>query len=418
MPFHPGLYALVSISLSLAVLVVLLRRRIAIGRAMILSSLTLAWLMGATPLKIWETLALEWTAKKSGETTLYLFVSLTSLVILVNVLGAAMQEAGISARLAPALQGLFRSRRAALAIIPFLMGMLPTPGGIMLSAPMVRDLGDSVGVSRPRQAAINYWFRHQLEPTWPLFPAVPLVQAMFSVSPGRLLAHNIFLTVAGLAAGVLALLTQGMPARRDGGENAGRGLKENLKSLAQAIWPIALAAGLYIAFHVPPAAGIFAGALMILIFHRVPAGRWWTLVRRSVELDFALLIGGALLFKLNLEAADAVPQIADYLRSSGLPPAALAFTLPFLVAFVTGVTMPTVAMTFPLLKVFIGEGEGADMGIETLAFAGVLCGLHLTPVHLCISLSASYFGAPLQRILFFLLIPVAVVAATGLIMAL
>jgi len=208
---HPGFYALFAIAVALATFTVLHQRRMKIGLAMLLSAFCLACLLGVTPVRWWATLCTEWQRQTLGETTPFLFVTLTSLVLLVNVLGTAMQESGVSQRLAPALQHLFRSRRAALAIIPLLMGMLPTPGGIMLSAPMVRDLGDHTGIARVRQAAINFFFRHQLESVWPLFPAVPLIQAMLQVSPGRLLAHNLVISISGLAAGVLFLLVRGFP---------------------------------------------------------------------------------------------------------------------------------------------------------------------------------------------------------------
>ena len=149
------MYALICMGISLAVLVALLRFRVRIGRAMLAAAITLAILLGVTPVKLWDTLVMEWQSKPLTQGTPYLFVSLSLLLILVNVFGEIMQETGIALRLVPAMQGLFRSRRAALAAIPLVMGMLPTPGGIMLSAPMVRQLGDHVGVGRSRQAAIS-----------------------------------------------------------------------------------------------------------------------------------------------------------------------------------------------------------------------------------------------------------------------
>ena len=161
-------------ALALTLLVVLLRFKVRLGRSMLLSSIALAILLRVTPGEFWHTVVDEWHNKPLNQTTGYLFLTLTVLVISVNVLGLAMKETGVSQRLVPALHGLFRSRRFALAAIPMMMGMLPTPGGIMLSAPMVRDLGDRVGVERSRLAAINFFFRHQWESVWPLFPAVPL----------------------------------------------------------------------------------------------------------------------------------------------------------------------------------------------------------------------------------------------------
>jgi uncharacterized protein len=88
-----------------------------------------------------------------------------------------------------------------------------------------------------------------------------------------------------------------------------------------------------------------------------------------------------------------------------------------MVAFLTGVTMPTVAITFPFLIPFIGTGHDANLGLEVLAFSGLVCGLLLTPIHLCLALSATYFEAPLMRIIMLLLAPTAFIAAAGFGMA-
>jgi len=410
---HPGLLALLSILAALAIFALLHRYRMKIGRAMVLSAALLALLLQVSPGLAWRTLAEEWRNLPTQETTPFLFATLTGLVLLVNVLGAAMQETGVSARLVPALRRLFGSRRAVLAGMPLMMGMLPTPGGIMLSAPMVRDLGDATGVRRDLQAAINFFFRHQLEAVWPLFPSVPLIQAMLQIPPGRLLVWNLILPLAGLTAGAFFLLRRGFPAAQPASAEALPGRRAALRDFAHAFWPILLTVGLYAGCHIPAALGILAAILLFLAAQRVPLARWGRLFAAGLEADFVLLILGALLYKLNLDAVRAVPEISAYLESRHIPAAALVFGLPFLVAFVTGVTMPTVAMTFPVLKAFLGEGPSARMDLEVLAFAGVMIGLFLTPVHLCLALSASYFEAPLGRIVLRVLPPTLAMAAAA-----
>ena len=208
------MYALIAMALALTLLVVLLRLKVRLGRSMILSSFALAILLGVTPSEFCRTVINEWHNKPLSQTAGYLFITLAALVVFVNVLGTAMKETGVSNRLVPALQGLFRSRRFALSAIPLMMGMLPTPGGIMLSAPMVRDLGDRIGVERDRLAAINFFFRHQWESVWPLFPAVPLVQSIFGISAFVLISHNIVITLCGTLGGVIFLLCSGMPKKK------------------------------------------------------------------------------------------------------------------------------------------------------------------------------------------------------------
>lgn len=411
------MYALIAMALALGLLVTLLRWKVKLGRAMMVSALAMALLLRVTPAVFWQTLVVEWQTKPLARTTGYLWLSLTALVMLVNVLGLAMKETGVSERLGPALQRVLRSRRVALAAIPMIMGLLPTPGGIMLSAPMVRDLGDSLGVKRSRQAAINYLFRHEWETVWPLFPAVTLIQGMLGVPMSAIMAYNLPIVLAGTTGGILFVLRNALPGSQTGAAVRGN-LSRHLIDVSQALWPIALVATLAVGFDVPPAIGVLLAIVAFLLVHRVPVVRWRTLFKAGFEFDFALLILGALLFKVNLEAGQAVASVVDFFASIHAPTPVVVFLLPFLVAFLTGVTMPTVAMTFPFLLPLIGTAENSHLGLETLAFAGVICGLLLTPVHLCLALSAQYFETPLMGIIRFLLIPTMCVAGAGIVMAL
>lgn len=410
------MYALIAMFGALLALVILLRLGVRLGQSMLLASVMLAVLLWVGPNLFCRTWLDEWHSKPVSQTTGYLFVSLAVLLCMVNVLGLAMRETGVSGQLADAVHGLFRSRRAALSVIPMLMGLLPTPGGIMLSAPMVRDLGDRIGVDRTHCAAINYWFRHQWETVWPLFPAVPLLQGILGISALQLISHNLAITLAGTLGGIVFLLIRGIPPRNPEHNNRA-GVRKNLLDFLQAFWPIAVVAILYAAMNLPPAAGIILATGLFGLFHRLPAQRWKAILREGLELDFVLLVLGALLFKLILEAGGAIPSAVGFLRQIHTPPMLLIFALPLLVAFLTGVTMPTVAITFPFLMPMINNDGQIHMGLETLAFSGLICGLMLTPVHLCLAMSASYFQAPLGKLIVKLLGPAALVAAAGLVSA-
>jgi len=411
------MYALISIIVSLVALVVLLRLKVRIGVAMVASACLLALLLRVWPTDIGRALAEEWRSRPLTQTTGYLFVSLTFLLLLVNVVGSAMEQIGLSQRLAPAMQGLFKSRRFALALIPLMMGMLPTPGGIMLSAPMVREAGDKMGIERSRLAAINYLFRHLWEPVWPLFPAVPLVQSMLGISALTLFSYHIALSGAGALVGVMVLLISGIPPKQPDQQPLKRHVGHHLKDFLHAFWPIVFTAGLYIGLNVPPAVGIFMAIIGLLLMHRVPLKQWGAVFRAAREPDMVLLIFGALFFKVNLETSSAIGSVVEFLTSVHVPPSALVFLLPMLVAFMTGVTMPTVAITYPFLLAFIGTGPQVKMGLETLAFSGLMFGLWLTPVHLCLSLSASYFQTSLFRIISRIALPAVGVAIAGALLA-
>ncbi|MCP4708844.1 MAG: DUF401 family protein [Planctomycetes bacterium] len=414
------MYAFISIVAALFGLVVLLRFKVNLGVAMVLSGVSLAVLLGVMPVDLWQVLKAEWNDPEKGltDTTGYIFVSLSALLLLVNVLGKAMKETGVSDRLLPALQGLFKSRRFALALIPFMMGMLPTPGGIMLSAPMVRDAGDKMGIGRSRLAAINFYFRHQWESAWPLFPAIYFCQTLFDVPILTLISYNIILPAAGVIGGIVGLLLVGIPAKKDGDGQQRRSLGAHLTDFAHSFWPIVLAASLYVGLKWPPAVGILLSVFGFLAIHKVGLDRWSGIFRAAAEPDKVLLIFGAMLFKVVMEAAGAIPEVVTFFTDMNMPVLLLIFFLPFFVAVATGLNLVTAMITFPLLLEYIGTGGEMAFGLEVLAFSGLLCGVLLTPVHLCLALSMSYFDTTLTKILSKMLIPLCFIATAGIVMAL
>ena len=410
------MYALISMFMALVLLVALLHFKVKIGRAMMISTFALAILLRVTPLKFWNAIITEWNNNPLSQTTGYLIVSLTALVMLVNVLGIVMKETGVAQKLAPALHGLFRSRRFALAAIPAMMGLLPTPGGIMLSAPMVKELGDHIKVERSRQAAINFFFRHQWETVWPLFPSIPLIQGMFGISAFALISHNMAISLTGIITGVIFLLLFGIPPKGKDKQSHAQ-FTHNLKNFAHAFWPILFVAILYAVTNTPPAIGLIIALPIFLLVHKISVKRWPGFFKAGFNIDFALLILGALLFKVNLEAGNAIEQVVDFLSEINMPQNFVIFFLPMFVAFLTGLTMPTVAITFTFLLPYIGSGQDAKIGLETLAFSGLVCGLLVTPVHLCLALSASYFETPLIKIIIKVIGPVIFIACAGILMA-
>jgi len=175
---------------------------------------------------------------------------------------------------------------------------------------------------------------------------------------------------------------------------------------------------LYAGFNVPPAAGIFVALTGFLILHKVPLKRWARIYKAGGKGDFVLLILGALIFKINLETANAVGDVMKILEQNNIPEMAVIFFVPFLVAVLTGVTSATVAITFPLLAPMIGFGVQAKLPLEVLAITGVICGLFVTPIHLCLALSVGYFETDFVKIIARILPAVLLIAATAWVAAL
>ena len=87
---------------------------------------------------------------------------------LIPLIGGGLQRSGLLNDLVNNLQV---KRQVFLGFSPALMGLLPIPGGALLSAPMLIRAG--YDISGESYAAINVWFRHILILIYPLGALLP-----------------------------------------------------------------------------------------------------------------------------------------------------------------------------------------------------------------------------------------------------
>ena len=88
-------------------------------------------------------------------------------VAMIPMIGGYLETSGLMDSL---VNNLRVSRRGFLGTVPAILGMLPMPGGALLSAPLVNRGGQ--GVSPESMVALNVWFRHALYLIFPISTAL------------------------------------------------------------------------------------------------------------------------------------------------------------------------------------------------------------------------------------------------------
>lgn len=81
-------------------------------------------------------------------------------VLQVGVLSTLMKHYGVLDKLVAAFENVFSSAKTVIMLLPTAFGMLAVPGGAQLSSPFVHKLGESMGISVEKRAAVNLTFRH------------------------------------------------------------------------------------------------------------------------------------------------------------------------------------------------------------------------------------------------------------------
>jgi hypothetical protein len=452
-----ALIPLLKVASVFTLMIVLLRLKLPLGAVLVLATGVLLALFG----NIAETLRdAYFNAEFLGKT-----VRLTVTILMLNTLGQAFAATGDMNRLIVSLEHVLRDSRAALAIIPGFIGFLPMPGGAMLSAPAVDEVGDRIGLPAADRVVINHWLRHVWEYVSPLYPGVILVIGFewLHVSYAAVVVILCPMTVLSIFVGVVLFI---LPLGRKSVEIDGtRHHGHNLRDFARALWPVAAVTGiaavfgeewimptlapvvvllalqggllrtrkdallavlLIVGFAVPAAGAAVTGdtlwnvwlaaptaALVAIVWTR-KAGPLAGACRRGFTWMMGTTLLGVCIFKAAVEPSGAAGEVGRALASLGLHPFALVFALPFIVGLLAGATMVYVGTTLPLLGAAGLITAGPTL---MLAYAAGFMGVMMAPVHPCLALTIEYFRAPIGAVYRKLIPAVVLICAAAIVLA-
>jgi integral membrane protein (TIGR00529 family) len=397
---------LIKIIAVLTVLVLLLRKKLNFGAVMLVGAVMLGLLYRTPP----QTFLTGVFHAVLAPTSLEMTAALVFTMIIENIL----RTTGTLKRMVESLGRILPDARLIMAAMPAMIGMLPSPGGAVFSAPMVKEASARFDIKPDQQAFINYWYRHIWEYVSPLYPGMILVAGLTRLPFQRLALANASFAVAVVLLGALFCFT-GIPtgiARQQTTKDCAK-LKALLTFLA-AIAPILLTLVLVVLLQVNVVAAMGGVTVALYVIHRYSPARIWESLRQSVSIKALFLVLGIMVFKEILEVSLALNGLSTFFSQSGFPLLLVLTLIPFLAGVMTGLTIAFVGITFPILLPLMGNGS-PSLGMLALAFGSGFAGVMLSPVHLCLVLTREYFEADLAKVYRRLWVPSALVLATAVI---
>lgn len=373
------MFDIAKIILVLAVIIFLLKRKWNLGAVMALSSVILALLYLLKPAEYFSILI----QTAMDKTTLSLVFALTLIRVFENV----MRKNGTMQEMMDSFRGMVMDRRILIASMPVLIGLLPSMGGALFSAPMVEEAAKGMKTTPEKKAFINYIFRHPWEFISPLYPGLILASAITAFPLRNLIISNMPYAMALMAGGVLWGL-RGLDKQKEGFTRVS---KKGLMSFV----PLSLVLLLVVVFHLnlSISLGIIITGLYVVL--RYSAKGIMQSVREGFSWEIVVIILGVMTFKGVLTASGAIAGISTFFSAQGIPILLILFLLPFLSGFLTGLTFGFVGSTFPIIW---GLESAQNLSAISFAFASGYVGVLLSPVHFCLVLTREYFGARMAGI--------------------
>ena len=409
------------IGVTFVFVVLLLRCKLGVGYVLTLAAALLGGLFGLGVTDIGGAMYQAITSPKT--------LGLAGLVLLITILGRVLKHTENLKTLIESLTGLFRDRRTVMAGCTAAIGLMPMPGGAMLSAPLVEEASQGAGLDAERKTLVNYWFRHVWEYWFPLYPGVILSAGLLGVPIFKVSLVNLPLTPAAILGGVLFCFwgtprTSDLAAAADGRVRcAGR--------LVQCLWPIlfVLCAALALKYGLPHLGipleqkGSFELLLLVPLalvlcvmaaYYRLSRSDMTAILKDGLRLDVVCMVLGVMIFKEMADETGAGRSVYESLTAAAVPPVVVLGVLPFVMGLLTGFTAAFIGICIPLLEACLRQDGQVVYSYLMFAYACGFLGVLLSPVHLCLLLSRDYFRANLGAVYRLLWRPAAVVLVAAL----
>ncbi len=306
-----------------------------------------------------------------------------TIVFLSLLLGLLMKTSGLFEKISEETKKL--KRKGLVSIIsPMLIGLIPMPGGALISAPLVEAQLKDSEMEKARMAYINYWYRHVWEYAWPLYPGIIIMSGLLHAPIKRIILPLIpFIIVAFLS---------GLPFVKNLKSDEENGKFSILRFL------------LYISPILFVIVGILSGLSALLsllipdLFLLFLSFKKGTLNFKGLKISILPAIIFIFLFKNLFNTSFTVhpdPSLPSWVIFSFM----IVFSA--LSGFITGLNQAAVGIAIPFV---ISMSFPQNVFLNSLiAYVSLFFGILISPSHLCLILTAKYFKTDLPSMFRFII---------------
>lgn len=383
---------------SIVVILILLRLRVHVGFAIFAGSLTVSLLV--LPFHSIPSLTIQ---------CLFNYQTIRLLVIIASALTLShlMEEKGLLAKMTATMESI--NPKFALHLIPAVIGLVPMPAGALVSATAVRNLVRRMGLTPEQSTFINYWFRHIWEFSLPVYPAIIITSVLLSVPISFVVTTLSIMTASAIMVGAAFSyrILKNVPRVR------GKASRNIAYDFLRSSWPILLLV-LLILLGLEAMIAFPLTLVLLALQQRVKWPQLGKALKYGLNPKILFLLYAVMLYKATIESSGAANTALLDMQSVGLPALVMLIALPLLIGLATGFSVTFVGIALPLLLPYITLGAGVNGYALLLAYVSGMIGLLLSPLHLCLTLSAEYFKARLAKVYKYILPPCLLIEAIAI----
>ncbi len=337
-----------------------------------------------------------------------LFLALA--MVIIPIIGGVLEKSG---GLDDIVNNLRIGKKPFLALTPALVGMLPMPGGALLSAPLVEKAGE--GDNAAIKAALNVWFRHIPFLIYPLAPTLIISAKIAGLQIYEVIPYLFPMFLLSIFLGYFFFLrkTKGKLVYKE---------KFSFKKLSLPLGVILLAPLIdfslqrifkFEIIEITIFLAVLSSLVLALVSSKIKLVEVKDICKQMKPWNFALIVIGMFVFSNIFKESG----VGELIAALSLSKTLLCVIIGFGLGFVTGRVQIPISIIIPI---FLGTFSLDSMAPHSFAitFFAVLLGYIVSPVHPCVSISIEYFNVRLNSFLWKMALPIFIGLSTMIILGL
>lgn len=281
-----------------------------------------------------------------------------------------------------ALERLFNSRRINAMLAPFVIGILPSPGAVVIAAPIVDKAGGSY-LTKEEKTFVTSYFRHISESFMPTYGTILLALSLSKVDMTQFVIAMVPLVFLLFFLGYIFYVRK-IPRSEAPVEKANK--KEEVKILITSLWPIGLTIFIILFFKIEV---FYAGLIVVILsyfINKFKPDEIRPIFRSALELRVFLNTGVIMMFKGIINYTGVVERLPLYFSGLGLDPR-IIFAMIFLFGSIVAGAQGMIAIALPLAFASIGDG-GVSLLVLLMSMSYIA--MQISPTHICLGIITEY----------------------------
>ena len=284
------------------------------------------------------------------------------------------------------LTNLFNSRRINAMVAPFVIGLLPSPGAVLIAAPIVdKAAGDYLDLEE--KTFVTSFYRHISEAFVPTYATILLAINLSGIDMTQFVVFMIPMALLLFYLGYIFYVKK-IPKSKE--RLQGIDKNEEARNLVKSLWTILLTMMVILIFKIPVHLSVIPVIILSFIINKFTFKEIKPMFYRAFEkrLIFTTLV--IMVFKELLTISGLIERLPLYF--SGLPISpAIVFGIIFFLGTIIAGSQAMIALALPLAFATISNG---GLGLLIFLMSMTYIAMQVSPTHICLPIITEHNGIP------------------------